>query len=506
MTSLGVFSSPLFARIAIARSTVAISTRSFALCAFSATLMAAQTPPAPRTAAARIVGTVFDSTGLRPLAGAIVQLVNTSDPARVRSTTANERGAYRLDSVAAGVYVLGFIHPRLDSLGQEASLLRVDVQTDGEIVAPLAIPSARTILTRVCGPTTARDSLGVFMGYVRSARGDMLSGPARIRAQWIEITLGARGIDRRSPITTVTTSPTGAFSICGVPTEGTFSVRAFFGPDSSGVVELDAPRNGILIRDIYIGSATKTASARSSAPLLRGTGALSGTVRSISGQPVRGARLVLWGSGVEDSTSTDGQFLLQSLPGGTYTLEARAIGFLPRRIAVDVPENVVGTAEINLDAFVPTLDEIRVRADRDARFDRLADFKRRQKSVFGYFLDEAQVSRRNPIFMSDLLRATPGITVSPSNGVGDRVMMRGTVGGATCIPALFLDGSRVMNPEGVLDQFINPQSVRAVEVYSRASSMPAEFQTQSNCGSIVVWTGPRTTPGGREQRLDDSRR
>ncbi len=474
-----------------------------ALSAIGLSSLAAQTPPAspsaPRSAAvaASVVGVVFDSIALRPLAGAIVQLVNTSDPSRVRSATANERGAYRLDSIAVGVYMLGFIHPRLDSLGFEASLVRVDVQTDGQIVAPLAIPSARTILARVCGPTVARDSLGVFMGYVRSARGDMLSGVARIRAQWLEITLGARGIDRRSPITTVNTSPTGAFSICGVPTEGSFSARAFFGPDSSGVVELDAPRNGLLVRDIYIGSATKTAIAGSASPVLRGTGALRGTVRSISGQPIRGARLVLWGSGVEDSTSIDGQFSMKSLPSGTYTLEARAIGFLPRRIAVDVPESTVGTTELNLDAFVPTLDEIRVRADRDARLDRLADFKRRQKSGFGYFLDEAQVARRNPMFMSDLLRATPGVSVAPSSGVGDRVMMRGSAGGGSCIPAVFLDGSRVINPDGILDQYINPQSVRAVEIYTRSSSIPSEFQTQSGCGSIVVWTGPRATPGGR---------
>jgi hypothetical protein len=494
MSSFGVLSLPISSKTAVRR-TVRATLAACALSAIGLSVLTAQTPPAPRTAAvsASVVGVVFDSIALRPLAGAIVQLVNTSDPSRVRSATANERGAYRLDSIAVGVYVLGFIHPRLDSLGIEASLVRVDVQTDGQIVAALAIPSARTILTRVCGPTIARDSLGVFMGYVRSARGDMLSGIARIRAQWLEITLGSRGIDRRSPITTVNTSPTGAFSICGVPTAGTFSARAFFGPDSSGVVELEAPRTGLLIRDIYIGSATKTPIPGSSFPVLRGTGALRGTVRSISGQPIRGARLVLWGSGVEDSTSIDGQFSMKSLPSGTYTLEARAIGFLPRRIAVDVPESTVGTTELNLDAFVPTLDEIRVRADRDARLDRLADFKRRQKNGLGYFLDEALISRRNPIFMSDLLRATPGVTVVPSNGVGDRVMMRGSSGGASCVPALFLDGSRVVNPEGVLDQFVNPQSVRAVEVYSRAASMPSEFQTQNGCGSIVVWTGMRTS-------------
>ena len=302
------------------------------------------------------------------------------------------------------------------------------------------------------------------------------------------------------------TSATGAFSICGVPTDGNFNVRAFFGPDSSGVVELDAPRNGILVRDIYVGSATKTTTGGSSSPMLRGTGALRGTVRSIAGQPIRGARLVLWGSGVEDSTTADGQYSLRSLPGGSYTLEARAIGFLPRRIAVDVPENNVGTAELNLDAFVPTLADIRVRADRDARLDRLAEFKRRQKSGFGYFIDEAQVSRRNPVFMSDLLRATPGITVVPSSGVGDRVMMRGSAGGGSCVPAVFLDGARVINPDGVLDQFVNPQSVRAVEMYTRTGSIPSEFQTQNGCGSIVIWTGARAAPTSPDKRLDDARR
>jgi len=31
--------------------------------------------------------------------------------------------------------------------------------------------------------------------------------------------------------------------------------------------------------------------------------------------------------------------------------------------------------------------------------------------------------------------------------------------------------------------------VRAVEVYARPTSVPAEYQTMTGCGAIVVWTG-----------------
>lgn len=443
----------------------------------------------------RISGGALDSLTMRPLSGALVQLVSPDNPARSRTATADASGSWAIDSVPLGSYLLGYLHPVLDSIRIPPPLIRVDAVTANEIRVMLATPSARTMVAQTCGAAVAADSLGLFRGRVLSARGVPLAAPARIRSQWLEITLGAGGIERRRPSQLVNADSTGAFNLCGLPAEGTFLVRAFSGADSSGFVEFDAPRNGLLVRDLYVGSARKEPAppgALTNEPLLRGTGAVNGVVRSRTGEPVRGARLVLWGSGLEDTTETNGQYAMQSLPAGSYTLEARALGFLPARTTVDVPENNALATDIVLESYVPVLDTMRIRADRIAELNRLNDFERRRKAGGGYFVDEAQMARRNPMFMSDLLRTIPGVSIVGSSDRRDRIRMRGIAGMGSCTPSVYLNGMRAPVDDGDVEALVNPQAVRAVEVYTRTGNIPFELQVPNGCGVVVIWTGPRS--------------
>jgi hypothetical protein len=262
--------------------------------------------------------------------------------------------------------------------------------------------------------------------------------------------------------------------------------RAFIPGDSSGFVEMEAPKNGFLHRDIYIGAATKT-----EASALRGTGKLRGVVRSSAGQPISNAKLVLWGSGLEATTNSSGQFSMQTLPSGTYTLESRAIGFMPMRAPVDVLEGNEGVAELAMNVFVPMVDTLRIKANRGSAADPLQGFDQRKKSGFGYFYDSDALNKRNATFMSDVLRGTPGLTVTPGQLSGDKVTMRGASGPGTCVPAVYLNGSPVFADDGNLDAIVNTQDVVAMEVYTRVGSMPIQFQQSNGCGSIVIWTGRR---------------
>jgi hypothetical protein len=49
--------------------------------------------------------------------------------------------------------------------------------------------------------------------------------------------------------------------------------------------------------------------------------------------------------------------------------------------------------------------------------------------------------------------------------------------------------------DGNLDTVMQPNDVRAVEIYPRASTAPIQVQTRNGCGSIVIWTGARRPPG-----------
>ena len=198
---------------------------------FPAPLIAQGDPPPPR---ARISGVVFDSLSSRPLAGAIVQLVPAQEAARARSAESGANGAFAFDSVEAGTYLLGFYHPLLDSLGIAAPLSRVEVRTNRGVSAPLAIPSGPTIRAALCGPRAVADTLGVFIGFVRSATDGFPRPLSSVRVQWSELTIGSGGMHRVTPTIDGETSEQGGVAICGIPVGGSVLLRAWNGSDSSG--------------------------------------------------------------------------------------------------------------------------------------------------------------------------------------------------------------------------------------------------------------------------------
>ncbi len=464
--------------------------------------------PAPATVmlTARVSGVVFDSVAMQPLSGAVVQVVSMDDRSHIRTATSNAAGEFLVDSLPLGAYVLGFLHDRLDVLGIESALLRMDIQASDDVEVRLVIPSAATIITHRCGNAPSGQAPSMFIGVVRPTRTLALSVRARVRAQWTEVFGGPQGIERRSLVRFVDASDNGSFAFCGVPTDVPILTRAFAGSDSSGVVELIAPTNGLLVRDLYIGAATrmtspipmeanrtipKTSSGQST--WVRGNGQLRGFVRTDDGKPIAGARVMVSDNGIDAITTVDGQFKLKDLPIGTYTLETRALGFQLRRRAVDVPEGAEGFVDVVMDVAAPTLAVVKVKVGANTGAVPLAEFDRRRKSGFGRFLDETQIEERAAMHTSDLFRGTPGMTIMPSVSAGDKVLMNAAGGGGVCVPAVFLNGVTITT-DGNLDAFVNPKEIRGVEIYSRVASVPVQFQSRNGCGSIVLWTGARRTP------------
>jgi hypothetical protein len=293
------------------------------------------------SAAPLVRGVVFDSVAMRPLRGAQVQLVALPVRGAPRQVPTDSTGAYAFDSLALGAYLLGFTHPRLDSLGYEASLVRVDLRKQGTLVAPLAVPSTRTLLRATCKGDVLRDSTGILRGYARSARDGMPIPHARVRIEWPEYVLARGAMQHETRVLGITTNDAGRFLVCGVPLGLTVLARAYAGPDSSGVLELELPGEGLLSRDLFVGdashtvdsferdastvaytskagvgdsTATDSSSGRpSSAPATasdrEGNGPrIRGVVRSADGTLVAGAQVQLLGSASTATSADDGTF------------------------------------------------------------------------------------------------------------------------------------------------------------------------------------------------------
>lgn len=222
--------------------------------------------------------------------------------------------------------------------------------------------------------------------------------------------------------------------------------------------------------------------ATSGAQIVRGS-VLDATTQA----PIAGATIELReaGSGrqpIRATSDSAGAFLLSAPHGGTYTIQARLIGFLTAppdtiRISKDDPIRV----EMRLDANAIPLQPVRV----TARGDSAGEDARR--TGFGRVISRAEIDARGAQATTDLFRVMPGFVVhSLRRGATAELLMRGTVG--LCQPAVWIDGSYVpMTRTTTIDAMLSPSMIDHVEVYNSVAAAPTPYRT-GTCGVLLFST------------------
>lgn len=454
-----------------------------------------------------VFGVVYDSLAQAPLADATVQMVNEADRAQSFTAVTDSTGRYRIPGVRPGRYLAGFFHEMLDAFGLAPSAMRVLVQPDTAARLDFGVPGPRSVKAALCGPNVPGDSTGALVGLVRDADAGAPVGNAKVVVTWNELKLSPAGIQnvhRRYP---ARVKPTGSYVICGLPSDGVVEANAEAPGRMGGVIEVQVAARSVVRRDFALGDSTTaiavqlpdTAAVIEKRPanpitVARGSARLAGTVRSREGRVLPGARLQIWGSGVTGQTTTNGAFALSGLPAGTFSLEVRAIGYQPKRVAVDLSAKRPANVDVVLDKQVATLQGMIVTADRNKAEKDYNGFLERSKNGFGKYLTEEDIERRNPFVMTDLMRTTPGMQVSPNGGFGYVVRGRGG-----CTPEIFIDGMKVMQGADEIDNLVRPQEVAGVEVYSGSAGVPAQYAGAAggSCGVILVWTKRGGPPAKR---------
>lgn len=461
----------------------------------------------PRTVRATVSGTVYDSIAGRPLPGAIVQLVSSDSTASYGETAiADSLGYFAFGGVHDGRFRLGFFHALLDSLGLGPPAHDVSVSGGSDVRMDLAVPSARSLRTALCGRSSAQQGGALIMGTVRDARSRSPSAGVTVSGEWIELSIGRGGLTRRTPRRVLTTRENGMFAICDVPSPGTMRLVASRGTDSTDFVDVEIPAAGFLRRDLYLGGArtevvdtgVRLGSAQPAdtlaPPPLRmhvGEGRLHGVVvgtgtGTVAGRPLAGAQVGIVG-GPATRADDQGAWTLDKAPMGTRSLEVRAVGYYPVRQTVDVLEETA-SIRVELATFRSVLDTVKVLANY-SRYSMLAEFRERSRTGMGRYLTAADIMTGQPILTSDLFRSIPGVYLENGNSSSDpAVVMRGAFSDR-CTPNLYVNGM-VMPLAGVndLNAFLRPDDIVGVEIY-QVGTVPAQFDPgMTGCGSIVVWT------------------
>ncbi len=457
-------------------------------------------PPLPvdTTRPLAVFGVVTDSVAGSPLAGATVQLASEADRTVTFTAETDSTGRWRLPAVRPGRYLAGFFHPTLDALGIEPPVSLVQIMPDTAARLDMGTPGPLAVRAKVC-PQTPSDR-AVLLGAVGNADTGEPIPDAKIVLTWSEMRIneeGVRNVRRRLP---VKVRPDGSYLVCDLPADLDLVANAEAPKRRGGLIEINLPPRSLTRRDFALGDSGSvitvvlpdTAAAqegRLQQPITvaRGNAALAGTVRTRDGRPLQGARVQLWGSDVQGTTTEAGNFSLSGLPAGTYALEVRAIGYAPKRVPVTLSSRRAGSVGVVLDERINTLQSVVVQADRTKLQKDYTGFLDRQKRGMGRFMSEEDIARRAPISITDVFRTMPGISVVP-NGTGFGYALQGRGG---CAPDVFVDGMRVFDGATDLDQIVRPSDVGGVEVYNSAATVPPQFITGAgtgSCGVVAVWT------------------
>ena len=448
--------------------------------------------------AVRLRGQVFDSVASLPLVGARIELVSLQDRAHVAFVaTSDSLGRFLVPGVGRGRYIAGFLHPMLDSLGLALSQRWLDVGADSEVRLDLAVPAPERIYRALCNlppaVKTASDSAGVVLGYVLSAHTLAPVGGVTVLAQWAELTIYRGGIQQQVMSRSGVTENGGWFAICGVPAPADVVIRAISGADSSGAIEIRVPPTRVARRNLYLAawSPQTTSNADSSGTLVSRSGSatprrmtLTGWVRTEDGVPIAHAQVRLYGSDVVVATDGEGAFQLDGIPGGTQTLQTRALGFVPDERAVDITDQHLPII-VGLTGVRQFLDTVHVRA---ARLDisNIVGFESRRKLGSGRFFSASDLQRLHPREFTDILRHAPSLELVSGQAGGYTVRMRGD--SRSCNPAMFLDGKQLVTWElADVNGLVRPEDIAGLEVYTPAMT-PVEFRTRDGCGTILIWT------------------
>ncbi len=253
------------------------------------------------------------------------------------------------------------------------------------------------------------------------------------------------------------------------------------------------------------------AASDSSAELGVGAGArtarlMGQVVDASTGQPISSARVSLEGTGLEAVTDERGRFALGEVPAGARLLRVEHLAYGTRAEALEVRPGQALAVTFRMAAEAVPVEPILVTVMAEPRRRELATagFYDRQARGRGFFITREDLEEKRAVQFSDALRGVPGVEVIPV-GTSYRIRMRSALPSIVqrdCPVQIYLDGmlwntgappDDASDPGWTLDDVVRIENIAGIEVYPRASQIPARFRASKNarCGVVVVWTRER---------------
>jgi hypothetical protein len=206
---------------------------------------------------------------------------------------------------------------------------------------------------------------------------------------------------------------------------------------------------------------------------------------------------------VSQVTDSMGRARVTGLRGGTYTIEARRVGYAPLTAPVLVRDEDSLEVILLLRSTAMRLDTVVVASTSLAMH--LRDFEKRRAKGVGQFITGEQIDSVPGASLKAIIEShVRGVTVVGENisvhimsgrQATDASLRPGSGGVAPCWPVIFVDGVQLVDDTGRGPDigFISLSSIGGIEFYESSEAPPAYRVS----GALQTPSALRPTPGGR---------
>ncbi|MDH5760543.1 MAG: carboxypeptidase regulatory-like domain-containing protein [Gemmatimonadota bacterium] len=418
-----------------------------------------------------VTGSVFDSTEMRPLAGARVAIMGTS-----LMGDSDAEGRFRFEAVPQGSFWVSFFHPRLQALGVSPPSRQLTFTAGALATVDLAIPSERSLVQGWC---LAEQQGGGAQGAVTGTVRDSLTGVPMPSAV---VTVGIVGgpLSGGPEPVEVRADDAGNYRICNAPAGVPLRLQAQFGASRGVSQNLTVSSGSVEVRDLSLVMST--------------TGTLSGQVLDYStGAPLAGASVRILGTSSQRVTDEGGMFHMDDLPPGRHLVTTDYLGYEQRTDSITIfsAETVgievrMATAALEVEGLVVTArsrfgrstlatgkrENVITRADIEPLLVRSSNAGHllRNMNVPGLSIREVYVADPSGVVV-------PGLCVEVSRRFS----------GTGCNQAqVYIDGLHVPYPDQILNS-MDPNTIDRIEILG-ASDAQFQLGAEAANGAVLIYT------------------
>lgn len=213
-------------------------------------------------------------------------------------------------------------------------------------------------------------------------------------------------------------------------------------------------------------------------------GGISGSITDTGGGILQGAQVTVEPGGVNVVSDAQGQFLVNGLAAGTYTVTISYVGFVTSTKSITVAAGQVANADVQLSVSSQN-QEVLVTAKRPSAEAEAVNRERTADNVLQVLPDEVIRSLPNAN-MADALGRLPSVTIERDEGEGKYVQIRGT---EPRLANVTIDGVNTPSPESGVRQIkldaIPADIVESVEINK---TLQANMDADGIGGSVNLVT------------------